>query len=760
LPLPSESLIIDYLSMPLSFRKTCVSSPKIRLLLYYFAFGLLVAMLFAGRFILTHRIMESRLLLRGMLADLIMALGLVLLARLLHGLHLSVAAVVLLLLLTLHVANMEMAAAMNTFIHLSDLHYSLDGRFLRGSLLHPTFPGYALTVLASAMFYLGVMHWTGKDRPMRWKYLLPGVLGAVLGVHLLSAGTEQWESANLLWLSLSRSPAGAVGAGGRGPMPASGEKLTALERAAGREAGQPYFRKAAQARRNVLIVVLEGIPGVYLRQVQEATGVKNAILMSALSRIAERSLVVPNFLTHNRQTIRGLYSLLSGDYCKLSLDTPKSYEYVSLPPSDRDPCLPEILAAEGYATAYLQAAELAYMSKDRFMSAAGFRQVLGREYFRYQHVPFGWGPDDRAFFEQAADFIVDLDRQAVPWLVTLLTVGTHHPGAVPDEFAAAFSSRREASVAYLDQALAEFYQRLEESGILDDTLLFFTSDESHGVPGQPFGRFWGLAVAHAPESRGTVNPGVFGLIDVPRSILDYLGLPGPAGGRATRSLFRKFETERPMLFESYLSERKGLASRLLDDGQVEVLQSANGELFSAAYTKLLISGQEGLELAELIRSGQAAAEAPLFGHLAEREYLLLQEDEFVIGPAAAKVLSTGQYLDIPAGTSVTVSLETAVAPQAAGDAGIRLVLRLMKEGEKMPLPEVAIPILKGGDALRLSFSFFSVERLDRIWALLQAMPASEAGSSPTAQLTVRRFAVKMIARQDPHDFRVDRLQVD
>jgi hypothetical protein len=407
------------------------------------------------------------------------------------------------------------------------------------------------------------------------------------------------------------------------------------------------------------------------------------------------------------------------------------------------------------------------MSKDRFMSAAGFRQVLGREYFRYQHVPFGWGPDDRAFFEQAADFIVDLDRKANPWLVTLLTVGTHHPGAVPDEFASAFSSRKEAAVAYLDRALAEFYQRLDESGILDDTLLFFTCDESHGVTGQPYGRFWGLAVVHAPESRGIVNPGVFGLIDVPRSILDYLGLDGPAGGRATRSIFRRYETERPILFESYFSERKGLASRLLDDGRVEVLQSANGELFSAAYTRRLMSGREGQELAQVMQAGRAAADAPLFGRGAtEREYLLLQENEFLIGPARGKVLSTGQYLDIPAGTSVTVDLETAVAPQAKDDAGVRLILRLMKEGEKMPLPEVAIPILKGGDVLRLSFSFFSGGSLDRIWASLQALPASRAGgasaagSSLTARLTVRRFSVKMTAGRDQHDFRINLLQVD
>jgi arylsulfatase A-like enzyme len=744
--------------MPWIFRKFGFSSPKARLLFYYFAFGMLVAVLFTGRFVLVHRVIEARLLPRAILADLLMAFGLALLASLLCHLHLVVAAAALLLLGTLHVANMEMAAAMNTFIHLNDLRYAMDGRFMRGSLLHLTFPWYALAVLASVFLYLVGMHMVGKNRPIRWKYLLPGVLVAAVVVHLLSAGMDQWESANLLWLSLTRSATGSQNAGHRGPSSGSGGELNALERAARGDPGQPYFRKPAHSRRNVLLVVLEGIPGVYLRQVQELTGVRHPILMPSLSRIAERSLVVPNFLTHNRQTIRGLYSLLSGDYCKLSLATPKSYEYISLPPGDRDPCLPQILAARGYATAYLQAAELAYMSKDRFMPAAGFRQVLGREYFRYQHVRFDWGPDDQAFFEQAADFIEELDRKAEPWFVTLLTVGTHHPGAVPDQFASAFSSRKEAAVAYLDRALAGFYERLGESGILDDTLLFFTCDESHGVTGQPFGRFWGLAVVHAPESRGIVNPGVFGLIDVPRSVLDYLGIDGPDGARGLRSVFRRYETERPILFESYFSERKGTVSHRLDDGRVEVLQSVNGELFSAGYTARLVSGREGQELARLLEAYQASADASLFGLRAkEWKYRLLQDDEFLIGPPEGKVLSTGQYLDIPAGTSVTVDLEANMAMAAKEGAAVRLVLRMMKEGVEMPLPEVDIPILNRGDALRLSFSFFSEGSLDRIWAFLQALPVSVEAP---ARLEVRRFSVKMTPGQKPHDFRINCLQMD
>ncbi|GAH82717.1 unnamed protein product, partial [marine sediment metagenome] len=105
-------------------------------------------------------------------------------------------------------------------------------------------------------------------------------------------------------------------------------------------------------------------------------------------------------------------------------------------------------------------------------------------------MPFttSWGPDDKAFFEQAADFIENLNKKPNPWFLTLLTVGTHHPSAVPEELVEKFSSRKEAAIVYLDQALGDFFKRLKDSGILDDTLVLFVTDESHGVTGQPYGR--------------------------------------------------------------------------------------------------------------------------------------------------------------------------------------------------------------------------------------------------------------------------------
>ncbi len=714
---------------------------------FYGSSVLLAAVLLTGRLVLWSS--GSGLLLRGLAAELAMAVCLVLLAWLLRRLHLAACAGFLLAACALQLANLEMAVALDTFLCFPDLRFAADGRFLRGSL-HMSFPGYALVLLGAVLLFLAAADLVGRKPPPALRLLLPPLLVSILAVHLLSWGEGTWRSGSLLWLSLTRSFRGAPAAAGRGPLRGIAPGQAPPGFYPGTEEGLAYFRQAEGARRNVLLVVLEGIPGVYLRQVQEHTGVRYPIQMPNLSRIAQRSLVVPNFLTHNRQTIRGMYSLLAGDYSKLSLTTPKIYEYLSLSPAARDPCLPAILASRGYTTAYLQAADLAYMSKDRFMPAAGFQQVLGREFFRYQHVPFGWGPDDKAFFEQAADFIVALQAKGSPWLVTLLTVGTHHPGAVPEQFASRFGSRREAAVAWLDEAVGELYERLRSEGVLDDTLLFITSDESHGVSGHPLGRFWGLAVAHAPESRGALNPGVFGLLDVPRSLLDYLRLPPPA--RPARSLFRRYETERPILFEEFYSGRKDSITRRLDDGRVEVLRSRNGELFAAAYSRQVIAGQEGRAQARKLASWQSAADSSLVGQTARRRrYELLRDNSFELPARGVRVLSTGQYLDIPAGTRVTVELEAAVPLGAA-----RLALHMMQEAERMPLPKLDLPVLLAGQTLSLSFSFHAAQPLQRIWAYLQA---SAGGAGTPARLEVRSFTVSMRPAGRGGDFRLHRLRV-
>lgn len=722
------------------------------------SFVIFVVIFGISRFVLIHEVVAARVVPQALFIDLAMAICIALLIVILKRIHIIVSSAFLIFLTCFYIASMEMAAAINTFINIADLHYAMDTHFIGASLSNLTFPWYSIFLMISAIVYLVALTVVEKSKPLGFIYIVLCMFISICSIHFLTPKGGDWHSSNLLWLTVTRSNQRPVFTSEHQPV----SKISADDLNPPRpwieSKSDVYFHKPPHDERNVLIVILEGIPGVYVRQVQEWTGVKYPVEMSNLSRIAEKSLIVPNFIAHNRQTMRGLYSLLSGDYCKLTITTPKVYEYVQLPRESRNPCLPEILSRAGYRTAYMQAADLAFMSKDRFMPASGFDLVLGKEYFQFQHIPSEWGPDDKAFFKQAAEFIENLDRQSQPWFITLLNVGTHQPYAVPAEFIDTFSSRKEAAVAYLDEALGDFIKQLGESGILNDTLVIFTSDESHGVTGQPYGNFWGLALARSPETSFMVNSGVFGLIDIPYSVLDYLGLTKHPHSFPKRSIFREQNVERSILFGSCFSERKSVVLKRINSNCVKVIQSSNGELFSPDYVTKIVNGVEGRELSAQVRAYQIAADSSIFqSERKDRMYILLKDDVFIVGSNESRLLSSGQYLDIPGGTTVTVELEATVELIDGYDvqglnASIRLVLQMIKYYKKMSFPEIRIPVLNDQDSLRLSFSFYTEEPLTRVWAYLKAVSVNH---SHATRLTIERFSVESKECESKHGFRVN-----
>jgi glycerophosphoryl diester phosphodiesterase len=725
---------------------------------YRAAFVFFVISFLTSRFVLTREVFAAFVEPRAVLSDLTMAVLIALLAVLFHKIHVIVSAVFLLFVGIFHVASMEMASALNTFINLADLRYAADGYFMRCSLSILTFPWYTLFLLLSVILYLGALSWVEKLRLLRLTYVVMGIFILVPCLHFLTPKDGEWQSSNLLWLSLTRSiarPDHITGSPETSQINA--DTLEHVE-AFVKSEDVSYSRKTPDSRRNVLLIVLEGIPGVYVRQVQEWTGVKYPVVMSKVSSILEKSLIVPNMIAHNRQTMRGLYSILSGDYCKLSLTSPKIYEYLQLPSELRYPCLPEILTKAGYTTAYLQAADLAFMSKNKFMTASGFQLVLGKEFFQYQYVPFGWGPDDKAFFEQATAFVEDISKKSKPWFLTLLNVGTHHPYAVPEEWCSKFRTRKEAAVAYLDEALGDFIERLKEKGILDETLLIITCDESHGVSRQPFGNYWGLLIAQGSESSAEINPGVFGLIDIPYSILDYLDLTEYSHFISNRSIFREPTTDRRILFGSYLSKRKGIVKKRINNNCVKIYQSSNGELFAPEYTQKIVNADEGNKLSEELEQCRLAADSSLCqSNGKDRTYILLENDVFIVGANEAKLLSSGHYIHIPGGTTVTVELEASTELMEEYDGGVndacvRLFLQMLESYEKMSILKIPVPALKDLDSLRLSFSFHTEESLPRVWAHLKAISVNHSYST---KLTVERYSIEVKECEAKHDFRIN-----
>ncbi|RDU37554.1 hypothetical protein DRW41_06850 [Neobacillus piezotolerans] len=566
-----------------------------------------------------------------------------------------IASVFLLVINIFHISNMEYIYALNGVININDIHYLQDTEFIKGSL-SLNFLMYTLILFLASILFFVTLHYLSKNQHCRYpsnKYLLI-TLVSFWGLQFVST-TSSWEKSNFILLSIMNSFNKQISLSADASIDYKKiyDDFYSYNKVV--DGQQIPLGKEYSSKENVLLVVLEGIPGAYLEEVQKKNGFDYDTKINSFEKIYNHSVVIPNLITHNNQTIRGLYTILSGKYPKLDASTPKATEYSQS--ENKDDMLPSILRKQGYNTVFLQAAPLEFMSKEQFAMDAGFNTILGEDNFKYQYIEFGWGIDDKAFFEQSFEYLNELNNREKPWFTTMLTVGTHHPYAFPPELEKEFPGPKEAAVKYLDDSLSSFLDSLEKSGITEDTLILFTSDESHGVNGQPLGSNWGFLLAYDPNIDGPIiNKGVYGQIDILPSILDYLGLSSELNGR---SIFRNYEQERPIMFSThydgkiYYIKNKGIVYQVNSHGDLTQINYKNN-LFEGDYQ---IEEIKNYKLRDKIMSYATALNNELSRNYSMDKIALQKSKKIPLENSKKLLISSGQYLTLPEDSMVNISFD-------------------------------------------------------------------------------------------------------
>lgn len=593
----------------------------------------------------------------------------------LTAVHRLVAAAFALLWALVHYANYELVVVLGAPATWREARYLLDPTFAAGSATALSAPGLlALAVVAT----LALAHAGARAGRRGCVAAAAAGLAIVAGVSALSGGSEQpdWRRVSFLQRDVTRLLAGL-----RAPDPAAALDPPAamLERhpaLAADLSGAWRLPEQGAAARNVLLVVLESLSGIHLETFAREHGREADASLPVLDAFAAESLRYVSFVAHQRKTNRGLYALLCGELPNLGNGTPKMSAAAEVP---WRACLPDVLRGAGYRTVYIQAAPLAFMLKDRFMAAAGFEEVRGHDWFTHSYTTSAWGVDDRAFFEQVLRRIATLRAGDSPWLLTLLNVGTHHPYTVPDDFQPGRSGRRSfrRAAAYLDGAFGRFVERLAADGVLDDTLLVVTSDESTGIAGfdtQPafkmLSQNWGVLMLRGPG----IPPGVvrepFGLLDLPLSIVDYLGLAGRAEHFHGRSVFRRYATPRHLFFGNGnlgtlgAFEPAGTLLACASDGSCRRYPVPDGRWFGVLPEPSPAAGEGAALLKDLARrSAPGAGTRPT-------AYALLAEPDVTLTDDRPRMLHGGQFVHLGADEWIEVEYEVEVR----GDAGARVAL--------------------------------------------------------------------------------------
>jgi phosphoglycerol transferase MdoB-like AlkP superfamily enzyme len=646
----------------------------------------------------------------GYLSDL--AIG-SLLVVLLHRRPWWLALPLLLFCALLNVATAELVSAVGRMPNPEDLHYLFDPQFVEnstgGGLAHP---GVGLALLLALLLWL-LSHWASRATPApalpRAVWAAPLLLfGAHWGAQILApSDADAWRLYNLPHQLLATQVAeGQMQAedwlaGDVDEIPPAMTGLTDLDLN-----GHKLLAAPGRAR-NVLIIALEGIPGAYIGANREAIGSHyQEDLMPNLSRWAERGMNTPDYVLHTHQTIRGLYAMLCGDYDKLNNGTPKGVEMLTQHERNQA-CLPAQLRKNGFATHYLQGAGLRFMAKDKIMPHIGFDATHGLEWFtNANHLEFPWGKDDKAFFEGALQYVGQLKQQQQPWMLTLLTVGTHQPYSAPQDYLQRYDTPKQAAVGYLDDALEQFLSGLERQGVLEDTLVVITSDESHGIDGVRLASSWGFNLTLAPEQAQLprLNAGVYGHVDLSASILDYFDLPVPSA-LSGRSLFRDYDSGREIMSftngKLRYHDGQGILAECDMPRRCRYYASA-GFIAENATFKGNYSGQRARQIAARATAlDLSLLRTPLNQHyqFGSNNVIPLQAQ---INDDWADNLIGAQYLEMPKGSHTRVRLTVrSVDPQQA--AYIQLKAKEFEQDVQLGLP--AEMVATADQPLEMDFSF-------------------------------------------------------
>lgn len=556
-------------------------------------------------------------------------------------------------------AMYEFVSVFDSLYAAGHLEYLGDATFLGGSARHLRHPVLFLSMAAIAIVGVrfadvpGVPWWRG------WGLTL---FAFAFGQATIPASSDvdEWRQRHAIQANLSFLPASSAFHSGT-------LRAEVREVFRGDLEGARWIEPLG-GRPNVLLIMVEAASGAYLPSAASTEGVKSDVTMTKLDALAQRHILLSRVVAHQRQTNRGEYAILCGDYPKLLTDQSKMTEQV-YGPARR--CLPAVLRDAGYRTAYIQAAPLAFMLKDQFMKKAGFENLVGDSWFEQSYARTDWGVDDRAFFEQALHRVVELHESDAPFFATLLTVGTHHPYTIPDVAAAEEDENRQArAFRYADDALSAFIDRLEGLGVLRDTVVIITSDESSGLPRADsaaqrlLSQSWSFVVVILPEPRTERIDTGYAHVDTALSVTDLLGLVDPKARFVGRSWFRRYETPRRLFSANTYArrviewQRPGRALVCDELFHACTQWSLLGDsMFGAARPAGRATGAERQVVAQVSRFSRSGR-----ADMSQARSLALLTDEVIsLRPEdGKKLLAGGQYLRVPGGTTLRVDLDVEV----------------------------------------------------------------------------------------------------
>lgn len=205
-----------------------------------------------------------------------------------------------------------------------------------------------------------------------------------------------------------------------------------------------------------------------------------------MEKLAGGGFLAANHMTNYPLSANALFSIMSSAYPAIGKDM-----VFEKNPGIQVDSITELLKDNGYRTCYVHTGDLSYAGQGKFLSHRKIDRFITYKDLskdpRYNKKNVGWAIDERAMIDPAVQFMKD---GAEPFVVIISPMNPHHPYAVPDDSFKVAShvqggTKRDEmwenylnSLYFADYAMGQLVKKLEDEGLMKDTLFFMLTD--HG----------------------------------------------------------------------------------------------------------------------------------------------------------------------------------------------------------------------------------------------------------------------------------------
>lgn len=252
-----------------------------------------------------------------------------------------------------------------------------------------------------------------------------------------------------------------------------------------------------------------------------------------IDSLIAHSLTFTHTYCNGRKSIDGMPSILSSIpmFVEPFFLTPASMNHVS--------GIAQLLAKEGYHTAFFHGAQNGSMGFQAFARSTGFGAYYGRTEFNQDKRFRGdndfdgtWAIWDEPFLQYYCACMNDMPQ---PFMTAVFTASSHHPFVIPEQYRDSFPEEAlpiHKCIRYTDMALGRFFESASHQPWFNNTIFILTSDHTnmsdHPEYQTDLGGFSSPIIIYDPSGE-TVQPGmqdkVAQQIDILPTLMGILGYP-------------------------------------------------------------------------------------------------------------------------------------------------------------------------------------------------------------------------------------------